>query len=226
MTAARTPGTGGRRTDLRALGSRLAMLVWLVLVWVLLWGYRDPGTVLAGVLVALATTLLLPLPRVPVEGLVHPLSALRLGATVAWYLVSSSLHVAWLSVRPAAPPESAVLRAPMRLRSDFLLALAVNALNLVPGGLVVRIDPVRRDVYVHVLDAGTERARESFYRQVASIERLFVRAFERPGDWRPSPLHEEAWPAEDPDATDAPEAADAPDASTAPDPASTPEETR
>ena len=190
------------RIDVRALGARLSLLAWLTLVWLLLWGFQDPGTVLAGLAVAIGVTVLLPLPRVPVEGRLHPLSTIRLGVTLAWYMVRSSLEVAWLSVRPAPAPHAEVMRAPLRLRSDFLLVLAVNSLNLMPGGIVVRIDPVHREVHVHVLDAGSPRARDSFHRQVATIERLFIRAFERPEDWRPAPdpyadrsddLDEENW---------------------------------
>ena len=38
-----------------------------------------------------------------VEGLVRPVSTLWLIVVVAYYLVRSSIHVAWLSVRPAPP---------------------------------------------------------------------------------------------------------------------------
>ena len=48
------------------------------------------------------------------------------------------------------------------------------------------IDQKRRLIYVHVLDVGTEKAVESFYRQVKTVERLMVSAFERDADWRPS----------------------------------------
>ncbi|MFD2392777.1 Na+/H+ antiporter subunit E [Dietzia aerolata] len=55
------------------------------------------------------------------------MSTIWLVIMVGFYLVRSSLVVAWQSVRPSAPPQPAVLRAPMRLKSDFTLALAVNS---------------------------------------------------------------------------------------------------
>jgi len=177
------------RLEPRVLGSRLFMLLWLAFAWMLLWGSFDLGTFVAGVLAALVVTMVLPLPRVPVEGLLRPVSTAWLVLVVAYYLVRSSIVVAWLSVRPTAPPRSAVLRAPMRLKSDFTLALAVNTLNLMPGGIVVRVDPVARYVYVHVLDAGSDKSVENFRRQTAHVEELYIRAFERPEDWRPSPEH-------------------------------------
>lgn len=177
------------RLDPRVLGSRFFMALWLTFTWVLLWGSVELGTIVSGLLVAIGVMVLLPLPRVPVEGLLRPVSTAWLVLVVAYYLVRSSFTVAWLSVRPSPPPRSAVLRAPMRLKSDFTLALAVNTLNLMPGGIVVRVDPVARYVYIHVLDAGSDEAIDRFRQQTAHVEHLYLRAFERPEDWRPSPEH-------------------------------------
>ena len=173
----------------RVLGARLFMTLWLAFAWVLLWGSIDIGTIAAGLIVATVVMAVLPLPRVPVEGLLRPVSMVWLVLVVAYYLVRSSFAVAWLSVRPQAPPRSAVLRAPMRLKSDFTLALAVNTLNLMPGGIVVRVDPAARYVYIHVLNTGTDDAVEHFRSQTAHIETLYQRAFERDEDWKPSPEH-------------------------------------
>ncbi|MGW8592114.1 Na+/H+ antiporter subunit E [Dietzia sp. NPDC055340] len=177
------------KMDARVFGSRVFMTLWLAFAWTLLWGSFELGTIVAGLGVAVIIMTVLPLPRVPVEGLLRPISTAWLVIMVGYYLVRSSVIVAWQSVRPAAPPEPAVLRAPMRLKSDFTLALAVNSLNLMPGGIVVRVDPVARYVYIHVLDAGTDKAVEAFYRQTGHVEQLFQRAFERPEDWHPNPEH-------------------------------------
>ena len=175
-----------RPFDLRVFGSRCSMLLWLTFAWVMLWGTWEPGTIVAGLLVGFLIMVILPIPRVPVEGLLRPISAVWLVLVVAFFLVRSSLTVSWLAIRPSPPPPSAVLRAPMRVKSDFTLAMAVNTLNLLPGGIVVRVDPLRRNVYIHVLDVGSEKSVKSFYSQVATVEKLYIRAFERPEDWRPS----------------------------------------
>ena len=177
------------KIDARVLGARVSMTLWLTFAWVLLWGTIEIGTIVAGLLVSIGIMVFLPLPRVPVEGLLRPMSTAWLVIMVGYYLVRSSIIVAWQSVRPGPLPQSAVLRAPMRLKSDFSLALAVNSLNLMPGGIVVRVDPVARYVYIHVLDTGTEKAVESFRKQTAHVEKLYQRAFERPEDWRPSAEH-------------------------------------
>lgn len=165
---------------------RVWVLCWLTLVWILLWGTFSAANILSGLAVALVITLLLPLPAVPVEGRVHPLSLLWLIITVMYYLVLSSVQVAWLAIKPGPPPLSAVLRAHLAVKSDLVLALAVNIFNLIPGTIVLEIDQSRRMLYLHVINVGSDRAMQSFYRQVAKVERLLIASFERETDWRPA----------------------------------------
>jgi multicomponent Na+:H+ antiporter subunit E len=177
---------------MRRIILRAWVLCWLILVWTLLWGTVSAANILSGLAVALTITLLLPLPPVPVEGKVHLLSLMRLILTVAYYLVLSSVQVALLAVKPGPPPLSAVLRAHLAVKSDLVLALAVNVFNLIPGSIVLEIDQSRRMLYMHVIDVGNERAVEQFYRQVTEVERLLVRTFEREADWRPVEKEESA----------------------------------
>jgi multicomponent Na+:H+ antiporter subunit E len=165
---------------------RVWVLCWLMLVWVLLWGKLSAANILGGLAIAMVITLLLPLPAVPIEGRLHPLSLLRLVVVVAYQLVLSSVQVAWLAVKPGPPLLSAVLRARLAIKSDLVLALAVNIMSLIPGSIVLEVDQERRLVYVHVIDVGNEKAVARFYRQVEQIERLLVAAFERDADWQPS----------------------------------------
>jgi multicomponent Na+:H+ antiporter subunit E len=176
-----------RRVVLRAW-----VFCWLILVWILLWGTFSAANLLSGLAVATVIIVLLPLPVVPVEGKVHPLSLLRLIVTVAYYLVKSSGQVAWLAIKPGPPPLSAVLRARLAVKSDLVLALAVNIFNLIPGSIVLEIDRARRMLYMHVIDVGSDRALSQFYRQVTEVERLLVATFERDADWRPAPEKESA----------------------------------
>jgi multicomponent Na+:H+ antiporter subunit E len=177
---------------MRRIALRAWVLCWLMLVWILLWGTASAANILSGLAIALLITLLLPLPAVPVEGRLHPLSLLRLIVTVFYYLALSSVQVAWLAVKPGPPPLSAVLRAHVAIKSDLVLALAVNIFNLIPGSIVLEIDQTRRMLYMHVIDVGSDRAVSRFYRQVAVVERLLVSTFEREADWRPSDDRETA----------------------------------
>lgn len=180
---------------MRAWTLRIWVPVWLTLVWLLLWGTVSAANVISGLAVALLITLLLPLPAVPVQGRLHPLSLLWLALNVAWWLVVSSTQVAWLALRPGPPPLSAVLRARLALKSDLVLALGVNIMNLTPGTIVLEIDQARRLVYVHVLDVGSKRSVDRFYQQVSKLERLLVASFERESEWQPAASEsEEAQP--------------------------------
>lgn len=171
---------------MRKLLLRAWVLCWLILVWMLLWGNVSAANALSGLAVALVITLLLPLPAVPIEGRLHPISLLRLAVLIAYYLALSSAQVAWLAIKPGPPPRSAVLRAHLAIKSDLVLALTVNVLNLIPGGIVLEIDQTRRMIYVHVIDAGSDKSVQRFYRQVADVERLMIASFERDADWQPS----------------------------------------
>jgi multicomponent Na+:H+ antiporter subunit E len=177
---------------MRLVTLRVWILIWLTLVWILLWGNISAANVLSGLAVAIGITVLLPLPPVPVQGKVHPISLLHLTIRVAWYLVVSSTQVAWLAIRPGPPPLNAVLRATLNIKSDLVLALAVNIINLIPGSIVLEIDQKRRMIYAHVIDVGSERSVNQFYQQVDQVERLLVKAFERDSEWRPAPTTEEA----------------------------------
>ncbi|OKH84774.1 cation:proton antiporter [Mycobacterium sp. ST-F2] len=164
---------------------RVGILVWLMAVWILLWGNISAANIVGGLAVAVLITVLLPLPQVPVAGRLHPLSLAWLVLKVAYYLVQSSIQLAWLAVRPGPPPLTAVLRARLALKSDLVLAVAVNVIILIPGSIVLEIDQARRMIYVHVIDVGSERSVRQFYRQVAEIERLMIASFERESHWQP-----------------------------------------
>jgi multicomponent Na+:H+ antiporter subunit E len=169
----------------REIVLRIWILLWLMLVWTMLWGNFSVANTVTGLLVALVITVLLPMPRLPVEGRLHIGSMIRLAFTVAYYMVLSSLQVAWLAIRPGAPPLSAVLRAQLSVKSDLVMALLLNTLTIIPGSVVLEIDQERRLAYVHVLDVGSPKAVATFYAQLRQLERLFIAAFERDADWHP-----------------------------------------
>lgn len=177
---------------MRRFALRAWLMCWLTVVWIMLWGNVSAANVVTGLALATVIIVLLPLPAVPIEGRLHPLSLLRLIVKVAYYLVLSSVQVAWLAIKPGPPPSSAVLRAHLDLKSDLVLALAVNVINLIPGSIVLEIDQTTRMIYVHVIDVGSERSVRQFHRQVAEVERLMIASFERPADWRPAPRTEVA----------------------------------
>ncbi|MFD3812865.1 Na+/H+ antiporter subunit E [Rhodococcus sp. NPDC058639] len=171
----------------RANVVRLFVLGWMTFVWVLLWGTFSIANILGGLVVSIIVMVLLPLPRVPVEGRVHLLSAVRLGVYIFIESIRSTVSVGWLAIRPAPPPVTGVLRCRLTIKSDLVLTLWTDIMNNIPGTMVLEIDQARRIVYVHVLDVSTDRAVADFYRSARLIERLLIRTFERDSEWQPSP---------------------------------------
>ncbi|MBF6203542.1 Na+/H+ antiporter subunit E [Nocardia asteroides] len=162
---------------------RVGILVWLTLVWLALWGDLSTANLLGGLVIAALIMVALPLPRVPVSGRLNPFPLLELVVVSAYYAVESSLQVAWLAIRPAPMPVSGVLRVYARTRSDLVLVLWSDLLNLIPGTMVLEIDRGRCVVYVHVLDVGSDAAVDKFYRTTRRLERLLIEAFERSTGW-------------------------------------------
>lgn len=175
--------------DGREAAIRLWSIAWLTLVWVLLWGTYSWANIIGGAILAIGIGVLLPLPRVPVEGRIHPLTLLMLVLRLVVDFFVSSAQVAWVAIRPGKPPLGAVMRVRVAIKSDMVLTLAVDYLNLVPGTMVLEIDHRRRMLYVHVFDVRSERKVRQFYKQVAAVERMFIKAFERDSEWHPSPYH-------------------------------------
>ncbi|GAC70053.1 Na+/H+ antiporter subunit E [Gordonia soli] len=176
-------------SDSREVAVRLWTVGWLTFVWVLLWGTVSWANVLGGLVLAIAVITLLPLPRVPVEGRIHPIAVLGLVARLVFDFFVSSAQVGWMAIRPGKPPLGAVVRVRVAIKSDMVLTLAVDYLNLVPGTMVLEIDHRRRMLYIHVFDVRNEKRVKAFYKQVAFVERAFIRAFERDSEWHPSPYH-------------------------------------
>ena len=158
---------------------QIFVLVWLTIVYVWLWGDVSIGNIVAGLIVGLLIMSSLRLPRVRVDGGVHLPSLLQLVGLAAYYALESSAQVAWLAIRPGPPPPTGVLRIRLLIKSDLVLVLCCDVLNLIPGTMVLEIDQDRRTVYVHVLDVGSQKAVGKFYRTTRRLEKLFIASFER-----------------------------------------------
>lgn len=168
---------------MRTIVLRIFAVSALATVWTLLWGRFTIPNILVGMAVAVILMVLLPLPPVPVQGRLHPVSLLQLGGLFGWYLVASSVQLMWLAIKPGPPPLTGVLRVQLTVKSDLVLVLASSITTLIPGSIVLEIDQVRRILYCHVIDVGSARSVERFYQQVAQVERLLLAAFERESEW-------------------------------------------
>ncbi len=153
--------------------TRLPVLVTLTVVWVLLWGHVTPLVVVGGLLVALLVTTAFPFPPAKTNGRLRPWHAERLLAIFLADLLIASLQFAWIAIRPAAPPRSAVIDVEMVTRSELLLTITSELISLVPGSLLIEIDSEQGHIWLHILDGSTpekiKRARASAIAQEARV---------------------------------------------------------
>ncbi|GAA4866970.1 Na+/H+ antiporter subunit E [Actinomycetospora straminea] len=183
MSAARDRTPGPVPPDTAGLLRRAAPVVWLVLVWVLLWGTFSWANVLGGLVVALVVLTVFPLPPAPGRGWLRPLATLRTVGRFVVDLVVSSLQVAWQSLqalRPGEPIHSSVVAVRLASSSEFVMAMVVELLTLVPGSVVIEARPEERTIWAHVLGADDDAAVAAFREQVARLEADVVAALGRP----------------------------------------------
>jgi multicomponent Na+:H+ antiporter subunit E len=176
VSAADVRAAADRPAWRRNLVGRVTVLAWLAVVWVMLWGTWDIGTMLSGVLVALAVVVLLPLPRVALERTLRPWRVAALVLVFLRDLVVASIQVAWLAVRPGPPLRSAVIGVPLRTTSDLILTVVTEMLTLVPGSVVIEVSQEEHSLYAHVLDVRDVARAAEFRLQVLALEARVARA--------------------------------------------------
>ena len=159
------------------LRHQLPLLIWLVLVWILLWGTWSWANVLSGLVVALAVTVLLPLPAVVGGIRVRPLPLLVFLGHFLADLAVSGAQVAWQAMRPGPPRQSAIVRVQLRTDSDLLLTIIAQTVSLVPGSLVLDLDREERAIAVHLLQIRDHDHVEQEKAEVLATEDRVVRAF-------------------------------------------------
>jgi multicomponent Na+:H+ antiporter subunit E len=136
----------------RVLLHQLPLLIWLVVLWMLLWGAFSWLNLVTGALIALLVTRVFYLPPIQLSGRFNLWWACVFVARFSFDLVHASIQVAWLAIDPRSIPHSAVVAVSLRTRSDLIMTLVSISISLVPGSLVVEADRLRGVLYVHVLN--------------------------------------------------------------------------
>jgi multicomponent Na+:H+ antiporter subunit E len=162
VRGARIPGSGGWRPYVLTVAA-------LTLVWMALWGSASPIIILLGIAVAALVLLLFPLPFLEFRFGLHPWRMLVLVLRFLWDVVVASLQVGWLALRPR-PPRPEVIQVQLTTDSDLLQSLTALAVSLVPGSLIIDLDPDARTLLIHVLD-GEQQPPTTFPDEVRAQER-------------------------------------------------------
>ena len=159
------------------LRHQVPLAVWLVLVWMLLWGSWSWANLLSGLAVALVVLVLLPLPHVVGGVRVRPAPRLAFLGHFVTDLFVSGAEVAWQTVRPQGLRHTAIVQAQLRVDSDLLLTMVAEATSLVPGSLVLDLDREQRLMTLHLLPVRDRADVERRRANVLLVEERLVRAF-------------------------------------------------
>lgn len=154
----------------------VASAVWLTVVWVLLWGTFSVGTALAGLGIALLVAGVFRLPRLRVDGRVHPVALGYLVWRFLADLVVASAQVVALALDLRRRPRSAVVGVQLRSRNELYMTLTSEITCLVPGSVVVEAHRTTGMLYVHVLDLGISGGVGTARRHVLDTEARVLRA--------------------------------------------------
>lgn len=171
---------------------RVPALVWLLVVWLALWGEVSVGNLASGVVLAAGIQLLFPSAAPRPAGGIRPLRALRYLAYFTYKLVEANLVVAWEVITPGMGINLGVVAVPIHGASDAVVTVVANSISLTPGTLTIEVSRDPAVLYVHVLHV---RSVEATRREIWYLEYLALRAFapELVGD-----LDWEAWCRETP----------------------------
>ena len=165
---------GGSR--LRQLWVQLPFFLWLVALWMLLWGQFTWLAAISGLVVAIFVTRVFRLPPVELSGRLNLWYGLVFVVTFLGALIKGSLLVAIQVLDFRRQPGAAVIGVPLRIDDDLIMTHVAVTASLIPGSLVVEADRERRILYLHAIGVRTPADAEAQRQNVLLWERRIVRA--------------------------------------------------
>lgn len=178
MTAENAAATarGGKRTLLTQLWRQLPFFVWLIALWMMLWGQFTWTAFLTGLVAALIVTRVFRLPPVELSGRVNLWFGAGFVLEFLASLVWGSLTVAGQVLDFRRQPGTAIIAVPLVTDDDLIMTHTAVTASLIPGSLIVDADRDRRILYLHVIGVRTEHDVEKQREQVHRWERRIVMA--------------------------------------------------
>ncbi len=161
---------------LSQLWRQLPFFVWLIALWMLLWGQFTLIAFLTGLVAAVVVTRVFRLPPVELSGRVNLWYGLVFVVTFVGALVRGSLTVALQVLNPRGNPGTAIIAVPLLVDDDLILAHTAVTASLIPGSLIVDADRDRRILYLHVIGVHSDEDVEAQRRSVLRWERRIVQA--------------------------------------------------
>lgn len=147
--------------------------MWLLGVWIALWGDVTVANAASGVLAVGAVLALFPPPRDRPLGRPRPVAALRLLALFVWKLVEASIKLAWEVLTPHNRVNPGVVAVPIEGYDELVTTIVANMISLVPGTVTLEAQRDPDVLYVHVLHLADP---DDVRTEVQHYERLAARA--------------------------------------------------
>ncbi|WP_417563142.1 Na+/H+ antiporter subunit E [Microbacterium sp.] len=161
---------------LQTLWRQLPFFVWLVALWMLLWGQFTVLAAVSGLIVAIVVTRVFRLPPVEMSGRVNVWWGLVYVVQFLGAVLVGSLTVAWQAIDLRRQPGSAIIAVPMRCDDDLIMTHVGVTASLIPGSLVVHTDRARRIIYLHFIGVRSMADVDKQRAQVQRWEMRIVRA--------------------------------------------------
>lgn len=157
---------------IRAL-SRIRPLPMLALtaVWLMLWGDVSVFLVFGGLVMAALVLVAFPLPNIAPNVRIRPWGLLKL---IAWFLrelTVATVSVAWSAVRPTTVVPGGIVRLRLNEQDDLVRTVIAAMITLVPGTMVIEMNPVTSVITVHVLGAHSHEAMAQGVDSLLDLER-------------------------------------------------------
>jgi multicomponent Na+:H+ antiporter subunit E len=156
---------------------RAVIGVWLVIMWLLLWGDINLANVLGGIVVAVFLVGVFPPDDTNDDPIVvRPVAAVSFLVWFLWALIITNVAVAKEVLLPSSRSDirPAVVACYLRTGSGRLATFVAHAITLTPGTLTIDARGRPATLFVHVLAfESVEATRE----EVADLERRVVEAF-------------------------------------------------
>jgi len=150
--------------------SYIGPTIWLTGLWMVLWRSTTPGTIVTGVLLAVALTW--SVRRSDVHRRhhrVHLLPLARYFGHMAVELVKSNVILGYEVLTPTDYTTPGVLEVRLPECSELVLTVIANSITLTPGTMTLELRPETSTLLVHVLHLrNVEAARE----EIRALHRL------------------------------------------------------
>ena len=159
-----------------AVWRQLPFFLWLIALWMLLWGQFTVLAAVTGLVVALFVTRVFRLPPVELSGRVNLWYGAAFVVMFFFSVLRGSLLVAWQTINLARYPGTAIIAVPLRTDDDLIMAHVGVTASLIPGSLIVDVDRDRRILYLHVIGVSSDRDVEAQRASVQRWEGRIVRA--------------------------------------------------